>query len=64
MSIVRDNLMTQDGYTPYCGNLTCSHQMPRSVWNGKQFECACGWVSEFPKDFIDEYKNRWALKTK
>jgi hypothetical protein len=62
VSIVRDNLMTRPGYSPYCGNDKCS-TMPRTVWNGEQFKCcSCGWVSTFPADFIAEYKAKWHAK--
>lgn len=66
-TIVRENLMTQEGYTPYCGNnppiniRQCS--MPRTFFNGEQFVCpCCGWISTFPKDFIDRYKSKWSIK--
>jgi len=60
MSIIRENLMTQRGYTPYCGNGHCAGLMPRTVFNGNQFECrACGWISGFEVDFIAEYKAKW-----
>ena len=59
MSIVRDNLMTREGYSPYCGNVNCS-EMPRTNFNGEQFECfLCGWVSSFDKEFIEQYKAKW-----
>ncbi|BCQ23139.1 hypothetical protein NK8_12640 [Caballeronia sp. NK8] len=59
MSIVRNNLMTQRGYTPYCGSVDCGI-MPRTRWNGSQFCCShCGWTSRFPDDFIAEYKAKW-----
>jgi len=66
-TIVRENLMTQEGYTPYCGNNAgrkiaggCSN--PRTKWNGGQFRCTeCGWTSQFPFDFIKKYKVRWAI---
>ena len=62
MSIVRDNLMTREGYSPYCGDISC-RVMPRTFFNGKQFVCPhCGWVSQFPSDFIEEYKRKWNLK--
>lgn len=64
MSVVRENMLTQRGYTPYCGNLrysptggngTCS--MPRTFFNGSQLECPnCGWKSNFEPEFIEEYK--------
>lgn len=61
-SIVRHNLMTRQGYSPYCGG-ACS-QMPRTKFNGQQFVCPeCGWTSGFPKDFIDQYKNKWDIKS-
>lgn len=59
MSIVRDNLMNREGYTPYCGDMNCRHHMPRTHWTGQQFKCACGWQSSFPDDFIAEYKAKW-----
>jgi len=62
MSIVRDNLMTRKGYSPYCGNRVCI-TMPRTVFNGNQFVCKqCGWQSLFPKDFIETYKREWGIK--
>jgi hypothetical protein len=62
LTIVRENLMTQEGYTPYCGNNIsrtdkggCDN--PRTKWDGEQFGCPkCGWHSEFPADFILRYK--------
>lgn len=58
MSVVRDNLMNQSNYTPYCGG-TCE-RMPRTRFDGEQFVCPCGWRSGFPTDFIEKYKQRWA----
>lgn len=60
MSVVRQNLMTEPGYTPYCGDMGCKNRMPRTRFNGEQFECRCGWVSEFPAEFIKEYKAKWS----
>ena len=61
MSIIRDNLINQKGYTPYCGNWECG-RMPRSEFNGEQFKCPqCSWVSDFPKEFIKKYKDKWGL---
>ena len=59
--VVRRNLMTDEHYTPYCGGL-CK-EMPRTKFNKTigQFFCSCGWVSEFPKDFILEYKRKWNI---
>ena len=61
MSIVRENLLTRPGYAPYCGNFDCHLRMPRTRFDGQQFVCACGWKSEFPADFIAEYKSKWGL---
>lgn len=59
MSIVRENIMTRPGYTPYCGNDKCQ-TMPRTFWTGGQFKCSwCHWQSSFPDDFIAEYKAKW-----
>lgn len=55
-SIVRGNLMKDPHYSPYCGDFDCVFGMPRTKWNGSQFECKCGWVSRFPVIFIDTYK--------
>jgi len=60
MSIVRQNLLTQKDYTPYCGNNHCSVLMPRSRFNGHQFECVCGWKSSFEPEFIEQYKKKQA----
>ena len=72
MSIVRDNLIGRKGYTPYCGSERCKpreeyplkgERWPRTKWTGKQFKCPkCNWESEFPDDFINEYKKRWENK--
>lgn len=62
MSLVRENLMTRPGYSPYCGNIFCS-TTPRTAWNGQQFKCgSCGWVSSFTPDFIAEYRAKWHPK--
>jgi hypothetical protein len=67
-STVRINLITQQGYTPYCGSMTprppigngCDN--PRTKFNGEQFVCPkCGYTTNFPKGFIDKYKQRWNL---
>ena len=60
-SIVRNNLMTDNGYSPYCGKYHCSKGMPRTSWSKAkdQFSCSCGWISAFPSDFIERYKKQW-----
>lgn len=45
ISIVRQNLMTQRGYAPYCGNVNCSGMMPRTRFDGSQFNCPCRYES-------------------
>lgn len=56
MSVVRENLLTRKGYTPYCGaGASCGLRMPRTFFNGEQFACWCGWQSSFEPEFIDEY---------
>jgi len=61
-TIVRKNLMTDGSYRPYCGANNCKVGMLRTRWNGEQFYCSCGWVSEFPKEFIDRYKTKHGIK--
>lgn len=60
MSIVRENLMNIQGYTPYCGNLNCNGGLRRTHFINDQFRATCcNWVSEFPPEFIAEYKAKW-----
>ena len=62
-TVVRENLMNEPGYSPYCGaamNSRCP--MPRTVWDAtkNQFVCPhCGFTTEFPADFITRYKAKW-----
>lgn len=63
MSIVRENLMTRPGYSPYCGDMECRAGMPRTSFDGQQFVCACGWRSEFDPEFISAYRAKWSLPT-
>lgn len=67
-SIVRENLMNREGYSGYCGDEQCKPhgryktRWPRTIWNSKleQWVCPqCGWVSQYPKDFIARYKKKW-----
>jgi hypothetical protein len=61
MSIVRDNLMTRPGYTPYCGNdVSCAYRNPRTFFKRGQFNCLCGWQSSFEPEFIAAYRAKWA----
>jgi predicted RNA-binding Zn-ribbon protein involved in translation (DUF1610 family) len=65
--IVRNNLMNEKGYTPYCGNNISiwsegGCRNPRTYFNGNQFVCPfCGWVSVFPDEFIKRYKEKWGI---
>jgi len=63
MNVVRNNLMTEKGYTPYCGNDDCTLSLPRTSFNGEQFVCGCGWESQFEEEFMQEYKEKWGLPT-
>lgn len=58
-SLVKNNLMKEKFYTPYCGSDNCSYGMPRTKWFSGQFMCSCGWVSEFDAAFIKEYRKKW-----
>ena len=63
-STVRENLMSEKYYTPYCGADMCNGRWPRTVKSGDQYKCPyCHWLSEFPQDFIDRYKKRWSLNS-
>ncbi len=62
MSIVRENLMTRPGYTPYCGAENCSAGMPRTKFDGEQFRCSCGWRSRFDAPFICDYKAKQEVR--
>ena len=65
MNIVRENLMNEPGYSPYCGAEKCGGLYPRTRFDGEQFVCpACRWRSQFPTDFIAEYKAKWNLAAK
>lgn len=63
-TIVRENLMNEKGYTPYCGShvpICCSN--PRTFFQHDQFHCPeCGWTSQFPSYFIERYKQKWNFK--
>lgn len=64
MSLVQDNLMNREGYTPYCGDEVCKpeHYTQRTKFDGEQFTCKCGWRSRFSKEFIQKYKEKWNLE--
>lgn len=62
-SITRSNMLEDPNYTGYCGeswDKNCS--MPRTEWDKElgQFKCPyCGWVSEFPREFMEYYRSKW-----
>lgn len=62
MSIVRDNLLTRKGYTPYCGNPKARDSIggcdnPRMGFDGEQFRCRkCGYRTDYEPQFIQKYK--------
>lgn len=64
MGLIRKNLMTRPGYSPYCGNDACFARWPRTSFDGEQFRCVCGWRSKFDMAFIAEYKAKWNLQPK
>lgn len=54
MSIVRNNLLSDPNYAPYCMGNNC-RVMDRLVFTGKQFQCrSCGYITEFDADFIQQ----------
>lgn len=65
-SIIRNNLMNEKVYTPYCGDDNCRKGMPRTKLDAQkeQFVYSCGWVSKFTPDFIKRYKVRWQINLK
>lgn len=62
-SLVKENIMTRKGYTPYCGSDACL-SFDRTRFNGEQFYCHCGWKSQLSYDFISRYKEKWQIKPK
>ncbi len=59
-TIVMENLIDNINYRPYCGtDKRCSR--PRTEYRSfdSQFICPeCKWISSFPKDFINRYKEK------
>lgn len=65
-SVVRNNLMNRPGYAPYCMGVrpgmpdsSCATALVRMRWDGQQFACACGSLTDFPEEFITLYRERW-----
>lgn len=63
VSTVRQNLMSDRTYSPYCGADRCRYVYPRTTWDNtaKQFKCRCGWMSSFPAEFISRYVEKHQL---
>lgn len=60
-SIVRHNLLTRDGYAPYCGSVSCMNRVPYNMTTGVA-TCSCGWVSlKLPTEFINLFNRVWGL---
>lgn len=59
-SIVRQNLMDDKNYRPYCGNIINFCYNPRTeLRTDGQFICPnCKWISSFPDDFVKRYKEK------
>lgn len=63
LTIVRENLMNELGYSGYCGAERCPYHWPRTIYlkGYGQWRCACGWQSEYPEDFLKRYRKKWGL---
>lgn len=64
-SIVRQNLMDDKNYRPYCGsNIINDCYNPRTELRPDgQFICPnCKWISKFDNDFVKRYKQKHGLK--
>jgi hypothetical protein len=63
LTTIRQNLLTIPNYSPFCGQFAkCPGNWPRTKFNGRQFKCeSCGWISQFEKEFIDQYKKKWDI---
>lgn len=59
ISIVRQNLVDDEYYRPYCGSQKkCSWPRTVRTWTG--FKCLeCGWESLMPIEFMDRYNKKW-----
>ena len=56
---MQEKILSEKGYTPYCGNIHCNGGNPRTLFatDSLQFFCpCCGWMSKFPKECMEEYK--------
>ena len=62
-TIIRQNMMDDKNYRPYCGAERCSGGWPRMIqMDNLQFRCpSCGFNTQIDKDFIDRYRDRWSI---
>jgi len=59
MSIVRQNLMTREGYSPYCAEVRCFRRARFNPDRG-QFGCPVhSFETSFEPEFIEEYRKKW-----
>lgn len=63
LSIVRQNLMDDKNYRPYCGAIISFCYNPRTELRPDgQFICPnCKWISSYPDDFVKRYKEKHGL---
>lgn len=65
LTVVRQNLMDNINYRPYCGSLykdNC-YQPRTELRTDGQFICPnCKWISKYDDDFILRYKQKHNLK--
>lgn len=61
-TIVRQNLMDDKNYRPYCGNNVSCYNPKTELRTNGQFICPhCKWISAFPEDFVKRYKEKHSL---
>lgn len=61
-SFMKNKLLTEQGYMPYCGGTQCA-TLRRTRFNGRQFVASCcNWTSVYSYAFIKRYKEKWNLK--
>lgn len=63
LSIVRQNLIDDKNYRPYCGSMHYGCYQPRTeLRTDGQFICPnCKWISSFEDDFVKRYKEKHDL---
>jgi len=62
---VRQNMMKDEKYRPYCGNDKCSGRWPRMrKLENYNFKCpSCGFETKFEDDFFKRYVEKWHSDT-